>query len=213
MALNSENLYCESCMRMVEGTICPRCRSRKLREPLPGDFCLVADVPYMQAEMLKEIYRDNDIPCTERSRLGAWFSVEFGANVDHVYLYVPFDRLTLAKELYNAYFNGVTDEDVADAPDPDPQEAESSPAHAERTLMIGHVYRHFKGGTYLVEAVAKHSETGEDYVIYRKLYGDCSLWVRPLEMFLSPVDREKYPDAMQEYRFEPVTSEPGADSE
>ena len=69
-------------------------------------------------------------------------------------------------------------------------------------LKIGRVYRHFKGDYYLVEGVADHSETGEIYVIYRKLYGDGGLWLRPMEMFLSPVDREKYPDVQQEYRFQ-----------
>ena len=68
-------------------------------------------------------------------------------------------------------------------------------------LQIGRVYRHFKGDYYLVEALAKDSESGEACVIYRKLYGGGGLWVRPLEMFLSKVDREKYPDAEQEYRF------------
>ena len=70
-----------------------------------------------------------------------------------------------------------------------------------RDVQPGRVYRHFKGDYYLVEALAKDSETGEACVIYRKLYGDGALWVRPLEMFLSKVDREKYPDAAQEYRF------------
>lgn len=69
-------------------------------------------------------------------------------------------------------------------------------------ILIGRVYRHFKGDYYLVEAIAKDSETGESCVIYRKLYGDGGLWVRPLSMFLSPVDRAKYPDATQQYRFE-----------
>ena len=69
-------------------------------------------------------------------------------------------------------------------------------------LLVGRVYRHFKGDYYLVEDVAKSSETGEDYVIYRKLYGDGGLWIRPLKMFISKVDKEKYPDVKQEYRFE-----------
>lgn len=69
-------------------------------------------------------------------------------------------------------------------------------------LKLKRVYRHFKGDLYLLEDVARHSETDEEYVIYRKLYGDCSLWIRPKEMFLSPVDREKYPDCEQEYRFQ-----------
>lgn len=60
-------------------------------------------------------------------------------------------------------------------------------------LQIGRVYRHFKGDYYLVEGLAHDSESGVPCVIYRKLYGDGGLWVRPLEMFLSRVDREKYP--------------------
>ena len=71
-----------------------------------------------------------------------------------------------------------------------------------RELQIGRVYRHFKGDYYLVEGVANDSETGAPFVIYRKLYGDGRLWLRPLEMFLSKVEKEKYPDCPQEYRFE-----------
>lgn len=71
-----------------------------------------------------------------------------------------------------------------------------------RSVQPKRVYRHFKGDFYLVEDVAHHSETGEEYVVYRKLYGDGSLWVRPLSLFLDPVDREKYPDAGQTWRFE-----------
>ena len=71
-----------------------------------------------------------------------------------------------------------------------------------RELKLKRVYRHFKGDCYLVEDIAKHSETGEDYVVYRKLYGNGSLWLRPLSMFLSEVDHEKYPDCKQTYRFE-----------
>ena len=71
-----------------------------------------------------------------------------------------------------------------------------------RRVEIGRVYRHFKGDYYLAEQVAKHCETGEAYVVYRMLYGDGGLWIRPESEFLSEVDREKYPDCKQTYRFE-----------
>ena len=71
-----------------------------------------------------------------------------------------------------------------------------------REIRIGRVYRHFKGDYYLVEGVANDSETGKPFVIYRKLYADGGLWVRPMAMFLELVDKKKYPDATQEYRFE-----------
>lgn len=73
-----------------------------------------------------------------------------------------------------------------------------------RDIKLHGVYRHFKGRCYLVEDVALHSETGEEYVVYRQLYGEGRLWIRPKAMFLEPVDRVKHPDSPQEYRFELV---------
>ena len=73
-----------------------------------------------------------------------------------------------------------------------------------REIKIGSIYRHFKGNLYRVEGKAKHSENCEEFVVYRQMYGDESLWIRPLSMFLEEVDREKYPDVSQKYRFELV---------
>lgn len=69
-------------------------------------------------------------------------------------------------------------------------------------LKINRIYKHFKGDYYLVVDVGKYSETGEDVVIYRKLYEDGALWIRPKNMFLSEVDKNKYPEVKQKYRFE-----------
>ncbi len=69
-------------------------------------------------------------------------------------------------------------------------------------VKINGIYKHFKGDYYLLCEVATHSETGEKYAVYRRLYGDGSLWIRPLDMFLSKVDRDKYPEVKQTYRFE-----------
>ena len=71
-----------------------------------------------------------------------------------------------------------------------------------REIQINRVYKHFKGDYYLVVDVANDSETKEKYVVYRRLYGDGSLWIRPLDMFLSEVDHKKYPNIKQRYRFE-----------
>ena len=71
-----------------------------------------------------------------------------------------------------------------------------------RELKIHGIYKHFKGDYYLVEDVALNSETKEKYVVYRRLYGDGGLWIRPMDMFLSEVDHVKYPNVKQKYRFE-----------
>lgn len=76
-----------------------------------------------------------------------------------------------------------------------------------REVKPGGVYRHFKGKMYQVVDVALHSETLEEYVVYRQLYGEGKLWLRPLGMFLEPVDKVKYPDCTQEFRFELVDEE------
>lgn len=69
-------------------------------------------------------------------------------------------------------------------------------------LKINGIYKHFKGDYYIVLDVAIHSETKDKYVVYRGLYGENELYIRPIDMFLSEVDHKKYPNISQKYRFE-----------
>ena len=69
-------------------------------------------------------------------------------------------------------------------------------------IIKGRIYKHFKGDYYIVEDVVIHSETKEPMVLYRALYGNGLRYVRPYEMFKEKVDKVKYPNVKQEYRFE-----------
>lgn len=69
-------------------------------------------------------------------------------------------------------------------------------------IKVNGIYKHYKGNYYIVEGFARHSETGEKLVIYRALYEDGALWVRPYDMFLEEVNQNG-----QKYRFELQTIE------
>ena len=79
-------------------------------------------------------------------------------------------------------------------------------------VVVGGIYRHFKGNLYKVLNIGYDSETNingisKKLVIYEALYDDHKIWVRPYDMFVSKVDKEKYPDVLQEYRFELIDND------
>lgn len=73
-----------------------------------------------------------------------------------------------------------------------------------RDIVIGKTYRHFSGNYYRVLYIAVDSVTNEEVVVYEQLGDKHIVWVRPLNLFNERVDQEKYPDAMQIYKFEPI---------
>ena len=73
-----------------------------------------------------------------------------------------------------------------------------------KSAMVGFKYRHFKGSVYLVTDIAVHSETEEPMVIYKNFDNPNLVWCRPLSMFMSEVDHEKYPYVEQLMRFERI---------
>ncbi len=78
-------------------------------------------------------------------------------------------------------------------------------------VVVGGTYKHFKGNLYKVLMIGYDSETNNEnlkkLVIHEALYGDHKIWVRPYDMFVSKIDKEKYPDINQEYRFELISND------
>lgn len=79
-------------------------------------------------------------------------------------------------------------------------------------VVVGGIYRHFKGKLYKVLNIGYDSENNnlefpKKLVIYEALYDDHKIWVRPYDMFVSKVDKNKYPDVTQEYRFELIKND------
>ena len=97
--------------------------------------------------------------------------------------------------------------------DTEPETDEDADNTVQRDIRVGDIVRHFKREwvsqetseyMYKVIAFAQHTETGEKLVIYQAMYAPFKICARPYAMFMSEVDREKYPEIRQKYRFEKV---------
>ena len=99
--------------------------------------------------------------------------------------------------------------------DTEPQEQKNPAAGdvPERDILVGDIVQHFKREwvssetseyLYRVLAFAQHTETGEKLVVYQGMYSPFKICARPYDMFMSEVDREKYPKIRQKYRFEKI---------
>lgn len=108
-------------------------------------------------------------------------------------------------QILNKYFN-TPDDVVEDEEDNEEQVIE----FAQRLSLLenkGQIFRHFKGDSYILIDIAEDTETGEELVIYKALYGKCKLYARPIKMFLEEVPKDKPNPTGQKYRFEYVEYE------
>lgn len=95
--------YCEHCHLLISGLQCPQCGNELLRSPDATDFCFIVEKEEMWARMFLEILKDNDIPSTNLSSVGAGMVIKAGVP-NRIKVYVPYEKLDLAQELLRQAF-------------------------------------------------------------------------------------------------------------
>ena len=98
-------MYCEACkLAFDKAAKCPRCGSRKLREPLPEDLCFLTETDPMFGGMLKDVLEQNGIPVLSSSTMGAGMAMRVGPMFDRIRFYVPYAQLSAASEIVGELF-------------------------------------------------------------------------------------------------------------
>ena len=97
-------MYCEKCCRIIEGSRCPVCGGRKVREPGPKDPCFLAERDYLSSGILDDVLRQNGIPFLKKDVMGAGLAIKVGPMLDRSRFYVPFEMLDRAAAIADGLF-------------------------------------------------------------------------------------------------------------
>ena len=92
-------LYCENCMIAVDEKICPRCQTKKIREPQENDPVFLITKPALWSGGIEELLKEHGIPCLKKGALGAGFSTHIGYAFGSYHFFVPYSAYVKANEL------------------------------------------------------------------------------------------------------------------
>lgn len=98
-------MYCPNCCVLVNGTRCPVCGSKQVRESNNDDYCFLVEKELIWATALEDLLTDNGIPFVTRNALGAGLAAKIGPALERKRFFVPFQHYTRAKELEMEFFS------------------------------------------------------------------------------------------------------------
>lgn len=98
-------MYCEKCCRIIEEERCPHCKSRKVREPIPGDICFLTEQDYVSSGILEDVLKQNNIRYLKKDVMGAGMAIKVGPMLERSRFYVPFEGLKEAEAVVEELFS------------------------------------------------------------------------------------------------------------